>query len=118
MTRQVVRSIDHSARAPYFRSPRLLVGAAALALLLYVPFWLAAEPVPGKDDRLVAQMVCDILQNGHVTRPTIGDEISRRLFQRFLKDLDPGKLYFLKSDVDESKQQETVLDDPLLNGDL
>ena len=36
-------------------------------------------------------MVCEFLQKGHVTRPTIGDEISKRLFQRFLKDLDPSK---------------------------
>jgi carboxyl-terminal processing protease len=83
-----------------------------------LPFCLSAEPVPGKDDRLVAQVVCEILQRGHVRRPMIGDEISKRLFQRFLKDLDPGKLYFLKSDVDEFKKEETELDDMLLNGDL
>jgi carboxyl-terminal processing protease len=98
------------------RLHRLILGAASLLLLL--PFYLVAEPVPGPDDRLVAQMVCDILQNGHVSRPTIGDEISKRLFQHFLKDLDPGKLYFLKSDVDEFRTHETELDDMLLKGDV
>jgi carboxyl-terminal processing protease len=91
---------------------------AVTICILVIPLCLSAEPVPGKDDRLVAQMVCEILQSGHVIRPTIGDEISKRLFQRFLKDLDPGKLYFLKTDIDEFKQQETELDDMLLNGDL
>ena len=89
-----------------------------MALLLLVPFCLFADPVPGKDDRLVAQMVCEILQEGHVTQPMIGDEISRRLFQRFLKDIDPSKTYFLKSDIDEFKKHETELDDMLLQGDL
>jgi carboxyl-terminal processing protease len=91
---------------------------ATLLGLFLIPFCVWAEPIPGKDDRLVAQMVCEFLQRGHVTRPTIGDEISKRLFHRFLKDLDPGKLYFLKNDIDEFKKQETELDDMLLNGDL
>jgi carboxyl-terminal processing protease len=90
----------------------------AMALLLLVPFCVSAQPIPGKDDRLVAQMVCEFLQEGHVTRPMIGDEISKRLFQRYLKDLDPGKVYFLKSDIDEFKKQETELDDMLLKGDI
>ena len=94
------------------------VALGSLAALLLVPFWVSAQPTPGKDDRLVAQMVCEILQQGHVTRPMIGAEISRRLFQRFLKDLDPGKVYFLKSDIDDFKKQETELDDMLLKGDI
>ncbi len=90
----------------------------ALFLLLLVPIWASAEPVPGKDDKLLAQMVCEILQQGHVTRPMIGAEMSRRLFYRFLKDLDPGKVYFVKNDIDEFKKHETELDDMLLKGDV
>src|SRR5262249_1885444 len=44
--------------------------------------------------------------------------VSKRLFQRFLKNVDPAKLYFLKSDIEEFKKQETELDDMLLKGDL
>ncbi|HWY85287.1 MAG TPA: carboxy terminal-processing peptidase [Gemmataceae bacterium] len=103
-------------------TPRILPhkyrAALAALVLLLVPFWLSAEPVPGKDDRVVAQMVCAMLQEGHVTRPMIDDEISRRLFQRFFKELDAGKLYFLKSDIDEFKRYETELDDMLLKGDV
>ncbi len=99
-------------------SSRLLASFIALSLLLLTPLFLVADPVPGKDDHLLAQMVCEILQDGHVTQPKIGDEISRRLFNRFLKDLDPSKSYFLKSDIDEFKKQETELDDMLLKGDV
>jgi carboxyl-terminal processing protease len=103
--------------AHLFRSPYRAVLGAMVALLL-VPFCASAQPMPGKDDRLVAKMVCEFLQEGHVTRPMIGDEISRRLFHRFLKDLDPGKVYFIKSDFDEFKKQEADLDDMLLAGDI
>lgn len=97
---------------------RNLAFLAVLAGLLGVVSGLRAEPTPGKQDRLVVQMVCTFLQQGHLARPEIGDELSRRLFQRFFKDLDPAKLYFLKADVDEFKKYETQLDDMLLEGDL
>src|SRR5213593_2922479 len=76
---------------------------AVVAGLCLVPGRTPAEPVPGKEDRLVTQLVCTFLREGHLARPEIGDELSRRLFTRFLKDLDPTKLYFLKSDIDEFK---------------
>src|SRR5262249_659487 len=90
----------------------------ALLGLLLIPLWLSAEPVPGRDDRLVAKVVAQLLQQGHVTKPKIGEEISKRLFQRYLKDLDPGKLYFLQSDIDDFKKQETELGSMLLKGDV
>jgi carboxyl-terminal processing protease len=96
--------------------PAFFLAAVFAALLLSCR--LAAEPVPGKDDSLVTRMVCELLQQGHVTRPMIDDTISKRLFRRYLKDLDPGKLYFLKSDIDEFKKLETELDDMLLQGDI
>jgi carboxyl-terminal processing protease len=99
------------------RSQRRAALGALIALLL-VPLGVSAQPTPGKDDRMVARMVCEFLEQGHVTRPMIGEEISKRLFQRFLKDLDPAKVYFLKSDIDEFKQQETELGARLCKGDI
>jgi carboxyl-terminal processing protease len=91
---------------------------AALAGLLLITAWLPAEPVPGKQDPQVAKLVCNYLQRAHLSRPEINDDISKRLFRRYLKSLDPMKLYLLKSDVDELKRFETELDDMLLQGDL
>jgi carboxyl-terminal processing protease len=91
--------------------------AAAAGLFLLTPR-LPADPTPGKQDRNIAQLVCTFLQRVHLARPEIGDEISKRLFRHFLKDLDPAKLYFVQSDIDEFKKQETKLDDQILEGDL
>jgi carboxyl-terminal processing protease len=101
-----------------FQARRSAALAAVVAVLLLIPARVPAEPVPGQQDRLVARMVCMFLQQGHLARPEIGDEISRRLFQRFFKDLDPAKLYFLKSDVEEFKKYETQLGSLLAQGDL
>ncbi len=103
------------------RSSRVLLplgGWLAACALLLTPGRLPADPVPGKYDRLVIQLVCQFLQQAHIARPQIGDDLSRRLFKRFLKDLDPGKLYLLKSDVEEFQKLETELDDQVLRGDI
>jgi carboxyl-terminal processing protease len=97
---------------------RYVALSAVLAGLFLMPAPTPAEPKPAKQDPLVARMVCEYLKRGHLNRPAIDDELSRRLFRRFLKDLDPAKLYFLKSDIDEFKKFETELDDQLLEGDL
>jgi len=101
-----------------FPARRSIAWSAAIAGLFLVAGWASAEPTPGQKDRLVIELVCDFLHRHHLSRPEIGDEISKRLFQRFIKDLDPSKLYFVKSDIEEFKKHETELDDQLLQGDI
>src|SRR5258708_38854837 len=100
---------------PAKRTAALLVAVASLFLIVGR---VSAEPTPGQKDRLVIELVCEFLHRYHLARPDIGDEISRRLFQRFTKDLDPSKLYFVKADIEEFKKYETELDDQILQGDI
>lgn len=93
-----------------------LLAAAAGVFLLTAP--APADVKPDRQNRMVAQVVCALLKRGHLNKPEIDDEASRRLFRHYLKDLDPNKLYFLKADVEEFKKHETDLDDMLLTGDL
>jgi carboxyl-terminal processing protease len=97
---------------------RLVALLAALAGVFLFLAPVSAEPKLAKQDPLIAQLVCEFLKHGHLRRPDINDEVSRRLFRSFLKTLDSNKLYFLKSDIDEFKKEETKLDDQLLDGDL
>ena len=97
---------------------RYIALLALLAGLFLMPVPTQAEPKPARQDLAVAQMVCEILKAGHLNRPKINDEISCRVYRRFLKDLDPAKLYFLQGDADEFKKCEKELDDQLLKGDI
>jgi carboxyl-terminal processing protease len=97
---------------------RYLALTALLAGLLLMPAPTRAEPKLAKQDALVARMVCEFVKRGHLNKPELGEEVSARLFRRFLKDLDPAKLYFLKSDIDEFKMSEKELADQLQAGDL
>jgi carboxyl-terminal processing protease len=48
----------------------------------------------------------------------LNDTISKRALELFVKSLDPMKLYFYQSDIDEFSKNETRIDDMLMNGDL
>jgi len=100
-------------------SIRRTLAVVALAVVFgFTPTTLRAEPKPDRQDKVIAQLVCEYLQQGHLNKPEIGDEVSKRLFRRFIKAIDPAKLYFLKSDIDEFKKQETELDNMVLEGDI
>jgi carboxyl-terminal processing protease len=100
------------------RMKTLVALLAVIAGQLLLPVRAPAEPVPGKQDRLVVKLVCGFLHQAHLSKPEIGDELSKRLFRHFLKDIDSGKMYFLQEDIDEFKKNETDLDDMLLEGDV
>jgi carboxyl-terminal processing protease len=100
------------------RALHVITAAAVLAGLLLRPAPAPAEPKLSRVDPLIAQMVCEFLKQGHLSRPELNEDISKRLYTRFLKSLDAGKLYFTKSDVDEFKKDETQLAAQLLEGDL
>jgi carboxyl-terminal processing protease len=75
-------------------------------------------PKPSSQDRLITRTVSRLLQNGHLSKAKIDDEISRRAFDQFMRLLDPMKMYFLQSDIDEFAQKREQLDDMLLGGDV
>ena len=58
----------------------------------------AAEPRAA--DSKTAMLVCKMIEQGHISHVKINDEISVKLFNRYLDLLDPRKLYFTQADVD------------------
>ncbi|NLE36886.1 MAG: carboxy terminal-processing peptidase [Pirellulaceae bacterium] len=77
-----------------------------------------AEPEgPTADDRHVASAVTLLLSNQHLLQRPLDDEISRRCLRIFLKTLDPMKVYFYQSDIDEFEKSATELDDMLIRRD-
>ena len=74
----------------------------------------AAEAVEAETAKIITQMIPAF----HVARKGVDDRISSMLLDSFLKDLDPAKLYFLQSDIDEFSQFRLTLDDSLKAGDV
>ncbi|MDA8746206.1 S41 family peptidase, partial [Rubripirellula amarantea] len=80
-----------------------------------VPFQLGQ---PSRTDRSVAIVIAQLMPRNHVSAKRLDDEISERALDLFVDSLDPLKLYFYKSDIDEFARSATIIDDMVKNGDL
>lgn len=69
-------------------------------------------------DQATAKIVAALVEQGHISKPRINDDVSKAWCRNFLKVLDPLKLYFYKSDVDGFLKNDTSLDDWVRRGDL
>ena len=58
------------------------------------------------------------LLKGHYSSPTIDDNLSKKMFDSYLKSLDPNRLYFTDSDVKEFSRNSLALDNALLTNNL
>lgn len=107
---------------PVAARSRLLL--LALAALTTAGTLLPATPVYARpkgqsvEGRQITLAVRYLLEGRHLTQQRIDDVISERCLESYLKALDPWKLYFYQSDVNEFMQNRFVLDDLIRKGDI
>jgi carboxyl-terminal processing protease len=75
-------------------------------------------PKPAARDSQVARWVAKLMPINHISAQELNDTISQRALERFISSLDPMKLYFYQSDVDEFGKSSNKIDDMVLKGDL
>ncbi|MGY8732153.1 MAG: carboxy terminal-processing peptidase [Pirellulales bacterium] len=92
----------------------------ALLLIASICPNITAESIgePSAKDRQVTLAVKVLMTRQHLTKHKLDDEISQRALVAFLKTLDPMKLYFLKSDIDEFDAKKNDIDDMIKDGKL
>lgn len=94
---------------------RLLV----LALLAALSSVAWADPVsPGPNDRHIAFAVSNLIKHDHLSRHPLDDEISGRSLKMFIENLDPMKVYFYQSDIDEFNKSKDGLADTIRKGNV
>jgi carboxyl-terminal processing protease len=104
------------------RAPQWTLGALMMAVLTAAVLWggrtSVAEPTqPGPDDRHVTRAITFLMNREHLTRHPLDDEISGRWLDNYLKTLDPRKVFFTQSDVDNWNNYRKQLDDMAVLGD-
>lgn len=101
----------------YLSLPRA-IGALAIGLTVMIATTIFAQQLsstsPG--DQETAKLVAAMISKYHISQKSLDDRISGMLLARFVKELDPQKLYFLKSDVDDLAKYRDHLDDLLKLG--
>ncbi len=101
------------------RRPKGFLGLTG-ALVLAVAVVGAQEPElqPTKFDQAIVQIVAQLMQRDHLSKPEINNDVSRKWFSNYIELLDPLKQYLLKADIDEFSKNAERLDDLMREGDL
>ncbi len=73
---------------------------------------------PSIDQRYATNLATKFLTNWHYKSTRLDDELSSKIFDGYLKLLDPNKVYFLKTDIDGFERYRNNLDDALRHSDL
>jgi len=73
---------------------------------------------PVAQEAKAAHLAAELLSRFHYKAIPLDDALSSRIFDQYLKSLDPEKLYFLQSDIDRLAADRTRLDDAILTEDL
>ena len=73
---------------------------------------------PDREQVIASLNVVELLKRHHYNKPPLNDERSEKIYQGYLKMLDPSRSYFTAGDIAEFDQWRTRFDDLLKNGDL
>lgn len=89
----------------------------ALSMVVVTVATANARPEPpNQTDRTIAILVKRLMEQRHISRKQIDNEISQRCLEEFLDTLDPLKLYFYQSDIERFSRERTNLDDYFRSG--
>jgi carboxyl-terminal processing protease len=78
----------------------------------------SAPIVPDAQAAKAASMAAELLSRYHYKPTTVDEALSGKIFDQYLKALDPEKLFFNQADIDGLAPSRTKLGTDMLNGDL
>lgn len=73
---------------------------------------------PDEQQQLVIKEVVNLIESYNYKKIQINDSISSLILDRYIKALDPGRNYFIASDIKDFEKYRNTLDDDFKNGDL
>ncbi len=95
----------------------LILMLAVIVSAASCSFTTKVENDPDKD-KLLIDLISYVLGKGHYDAKNINDDFSKEVFSDYIDALDPLKRYFYKSDIDEFKRYEKLIDDEIRNKDI
>lgn len=103
-----------------FKAPSRAAATLVICMVALVATTICAQQFTNTkaEDKTTTQLVCQLMSRYHIKQGKIDDDVSKRLLERYLKDLDPQKLYLTKVQVDQLRQSQTQLDDQLRDGNV
>lgn len=93
----------------------LLVTALSAILWSFIPSKKTEDP---EKDKLILELLTMVLERGHYSPVEINDDFSKKVYHKYLDNIDPTKRFFIQSDIAEFSKYETSLDDMILKKDI
>jgi len=76
------------------------------------------ELKPAPQEAKAARMAAELLSRYHYKMPPVDEALSQKIFDKYLKSLDPEKLFFVQADIDKFSRERSRLGVALLQEDL
>lgn len=89
-----------------------------MVMLVATTIFASQLSAPNTAEQTTTKLVAEMISKYHISQKPIDDRVSQQLLKRFLKELDPQKLYFTQADVTEFERYKTNLDDLVKAGNV
>jgi carboxyl-terminal processing protease len=96
----------------------LILFVVATAVFASVESDSALKIQPEMEHRYASNIATRFLTNYHYKRTRLDDDLSSEIFDTYLEQLDPNKIYFLAGDIETFERYRSGLDDALRHSDL
>lgn len=73
---------------------------------------------PDRDQVIASLNIVELLKRHHYSKPPLNDERSSKIYDAYIKALDPSRMYFTASDIAQFTPWRTQFDDFLKSGEL
>ncbi len=73
---------------------------------------------PSEQQKVIYQTALQFVATYHYSKPQINDAFSEKGLNNYIETLDPSKVYFLQSDIDNFQKYKHSLDDGIFSGDI
>lgn len=93
----------------------LVITALSAVFWSFIPSEKKSDP---EKDKLLLELLTMVLERGHYSPVAIDDAFSKKVYAKYLDNIDPTKRFFLQSDIEEFSKYETKIDDMIKNRDL
>ncbi len=93
----------------------LLITALSAILWSFVPSEKKEDP---EKDKLLLELLTFVLEKGHYSPIELNDDFSKKVYKKYLENIDPTKRFFIQSDMDEFSKYETSIDDMIKSKDI